>query len=72
MIATFVTGVSLFIQNQTLIYNTSLQIKLFLVLMLAYVHGKFIKFYKLLEQDNIGKEFYQTLYRDTDYFELVA
>ena len=52
MIITFITGISLFLQNQTLIYNTSMQIKVFLVVVLAYVHGKFIKFYKLLEKDN--------------------
>ena len=65
MIVTFITGVSLFLYNQPLIYNTSLQIKVFLVLALAYVHGKFIKFYKLLEQDDRDKtEFHYRVWNE--------
>ena len=52
MIVTFLTGILLFLFDKMLILNLSMQLKLVLVLILGFVHGKFIKFHKLLEKDN--------------------
>ena len=54
MILTFLSGVLLFYYDSSLIFIYSMQLKIALVLLLGFVHGKFIKFHRLLES-NIRK-----------------
>tara|TARA_B100001173_G_scaffold288132_1_gene277025 strand:- start:136 stop:564 length:429 start_codon:yes stop_codon:yes gene_type:complete len=51
MIITFITGISMLYINSYLLLDTSLQLKIFLVIILSYVHGKFSKKRKELEND---------------------
>ena len=56
MISSFITGAFLIYLDLNLIQDLSIQIKLIFVLMLAGVHGKFIKFFKDFNNDirNLG------------------
>ena len=57
----FSSGLLMLYLNQNLIYELYFQIKIFLVLVMGFIHGKYIRMHKSLENDTSEKT--DTYYR---------